>query len=165
MELIDLVDSVIIFLSQMTLLRWLIFLLKFLTVTLTVLLFWISFFLLMLAFVVQWLPLHHIFVSVPIYFPSNSKWDATFYHMAYDNSCANWDGLCDHLGDVPWKDINEVSASAVVSEYCEWVHVGIEVNIPHHKYLVKPHSSPWFSTAYAAATVHRNYLFWLVPPE
>ena len=165
MELIDLVDSVIIFLSQMTLLRWLIFLLKFLTVTLTVLLFWIYFFLLMLAFVVQWLPLHHIFVSVSIYFPSNSKWDATFYHMAYDNSCANWDGLCDHLGDVPWKDINEVSASAVVSEYCEWVHVGIEVNIPHHKYLVKPHSSPWFSTAYATATVHRNYLFWLVPPK
>ena len=57
-ELIDLVNSVIVFLSQMTLLRWLTFLLGSLTVILTVLLFWISFFLLMLVFVLQWLSLH-----------------------------------------------------------------------------------------------------------
>ena len=57
-ELIDLVNSVIIFLSQMTLLKWLTFLLGSLTVTLTVLLFWIYFFLLMLVFVLQWLSLH-----------------------------------------------------------------------------------------------------------
>ena len=42
-ELIDLVNSVIIFKSQMTLLRWSTFLLRSLTVTLTVLLYWISF--------------------------------------------------------------------------------------------------------------------------
>ena len=29
--------------------------------------------------------------------------------------------------------------------------------IPHHKYQVKPHSSPWFSAACAAAIVHRNH--------
>ena len=40
-------------LTQMTLLRWLTFLLGSLTVTLTVLLFWIHFFLLMLVFVLQ----------------------------------------------------------------------------------------------------------------
>ena len=51
-------NSVIIFLSQMTLLRWLTFLLGTLTVTFTVLLFWISFFLLTLVFVLQWLSLH-----------------------------------------------------------------------------------------------------------
>ena len=50
-ELIDLVNSVIIFLSQMTLLRWFTFLLVSQTVILIVLLFWISFFLLMLVFV------------------------------------------------------------------------------------------------------------------
>ena len=38
----------------MTLLRWLTFLLKSLTVTLQVLLFWNSFFLLTLVFVLQW---------------------------------------------------------------------------------------------------------------
>ena len=44
-ELIDLVDSVIIFLSKTTLPRWITFLLAFKTVILTVLLFWIFLFL------------------------------------------------------------------------------------------------------------------------
>ena len=57
-KLIDLVNSVIIFLSQITLLRWLTFLLGSQTVILTVLLFWIYFFFLMLVFVLQWLSLH-----------------------------------------------------------------------------------------------------------
>ena len=57
-ELIDLVNSVINFLSQTTLLRWLTFILGSQAVILTVLLFWISFFLLMLVFVLQWLSLH-----------------------------------------------------------------------------------------------------------
>ena len=43
--------------SQMTLPRWLNFLLRSLTLTLTVLLFWIYLFLLTLVFVVQWLSL------------------------------------------------------------------------------------------------------------
>ena len=50
-----LVNSVIISLSQMTLLTWLTFLFGSLTVTLIVLLFWIYFFLLMLVFALQWL--------------------------------------------------------------------------------------------------------------
>ena len=57
-ELIDLVNSVIIFLSQMTLLRWLTFLLGSQTVILIVLLFWFYLFLLMLVFLLQWLSLH-----------------------------------------------------------------------------------------------------------
>ena len=50
-ELTNLVNSVIIFQSQMTLLRWLTFLLRSQTVILIVLLFWIYLFLLMLVFV------------------------------------------------------------------------------------------------------------------
>ena len=46
------------FLPQMTLLRYLTFLLAFQTVVLTVLLFWICFFPLILVFVLQWLSLH-----------------------------------------------------------------------------------------------------------
>ena len=57
-ELIDLVNSVITFLSQMTLLRCLTFLLGSQTVILIALLFWIYFFLVMLVFVLQWLSLH-----------------------------------------------------------------------------------------------------------
>ena len=33
------------------------------------------------------------------------------------------------------------------------------VYIPHRKYQVKPHLSPWFSAACAAAIVHRNHFF------
>ena len=52
-ELIDLVNSVIIFLSLTTLLRWFTFLLGFQNMILTVLLFWIYFSLLMLVIVLQ----------------------------------------------------------------------------------------------------------------
>ena len=37
----------------------------------------------------------------------------------------------------------------------------IDVYIPHPKYQVKPHLSPWFSAAFAAAIVHRNHFFHL----
>ena len=53
----------------------------------------------------------------------------------------------------------KLSASAAASEFCEWVQIGIDVYIPHSKYQVKPHSSPWFSAACAAAI--RNYFFYL----
>ena len=43
----------------------------------------------------------HIAVSVSIDFPSNSQPDASFHRIAYDYSRADWDGLRDHLRDVP----------------------------------------------------------------
>ena len=81
--------------------------------------------------------------------------------MSYDYSRADWDGLHDHLTDVPREDIFKLSASAAGSEFSEWVQVGIDVYIPHHKYQVQSHSSPWFSAACAAAIVHRNHFFCL----
>ena len=103
----------------------------------------------------------HVVVSVSIDFPSNSQWDALFHHIAYDYSCADWDSLCDHLRDVPWKGISILSASIAASEFCEWVQVGIDVCNAHHKYQVKPHSSPWFLAACVAAIVNRNHFFHL----
>ena len=61
--------------------------------------------------------------------------------------------------------ISKLSASAAVGEFCEWVQVGINVYIPHRKYQVKPHSSPWFSAACTAAIVHRNHFFRLYQRE
>ena len=72
----------------------------------------------------------HIDVSVSIDFLSNSQWDAPFHYIAYDYSCADWSGLCDHLRDVPWEDgcsIFKLDASAAASEFCELVLVGIDV--------------------------------------
>ena len=45
--------------------------------------------------------------------------------IAYDYSRADWNGLYDHLGDVPWEDIFKLRTSAAVSEFCEWVQVGM----------------------------------------
>ena len=140
--------------DQMTLLRWLTFLLGSQTVILIVLSFWICFFLLTL-----------VFFSVSIDLPNNSQQDAPFHRIAYDYSHADWDGLHDHLRDVPRQDIFKLGTSAAATEFCEWVQVGIDVYIPHRKCQVKPHSSPWFSATCTAVIVHRNHFFHLYQRE
>ena len=75
----------------------------------------------------------HVTVSVSIDFPSNCQRDAPFHCIASDYSCADRDGLRDHLRDVPWEDIFKLGASAAASEFCEWVQAGIDVYIPHRK--------------------------------
>ena len=101
----------------------------------------------------------HVVVSVSFDFSSNSQRDALFHCIVYDYSRANWDGLREHLRDNPWEDIFKLVASAAASDLCDWVHVEIDVYIPHRKYQVKPHSSPWFSAASTFAIVHRNHFF------
>ena len=64
-----------------------------------------------------------------------------------------------HNKRIKWEDIFKLSTFAAASEFCEWVQVGTDVYISHHKYQVKPHSSPWFSAACAVAIVHRNHFF------
>ena len=147
MELIDLLNSVKISL------RWLTFLLESLTVTLTVLLFWIYFFLLTLVFDLQKVfPLiencDHAVVSVSIDFPSNSK------GVTMDYSRADLDGLHDHLRDILLGDIFKCGASTAASELCEWVQLGIDVYIPHRKYQIMRHSFSWFSAACTAVIAH-----------
>ena len=68
-------------------------------------------------------------VSVFMDFPTNSQRDAPFHRIAYDYSHADWDGLRDHLRDVPWEDIFKLGASAA-SEFCELVQVGIDIYSP-----------------------------------
>ena len=65
------------------------------------------------------------------------------------------------MRDVPREDIFKFGTSAAASEFCEWVQVALDVYIPHRKYQVKPHSSPWFSAASAAAIVRGNHFFHL----
>ena len=78
----------------------------------------------------------HVVVSVSIDFPINSN---RIPHFITWLMTAHWDGLRDHLRDVPWENIFKLSASAAASEFCEWIQVGIDVYIPHRKYKVKPH--------------------------
>ena len=162
-ELIDLVNSVTIFHSRLILLRWLTFLLASQTdshspALLDLILSPDA----SICFTMAFPPFEnfdHNVVSVSIDIPTNSQQDVQFHHTAYDYSCADWDSLHDHLRDIPWEDIFKLGASAAASEFCEWVQVGIDVYIPHRKYQVKPHSSPWFSASCAVAIVHRNHFF------
>ena len=100
-------------------------------------------------------------LSVSIDFPIILKQDASFHCIANDYSHAVWDGLHNHLRFVPWEGIFKLSASAAASKFCEWFQAAIGVYIPHPKYQIKPHSSPWFSAACAAAIAHRNHFFCL----
>ena len=155
-ELIDPANSVIMFLSQTTLLRWLTFLLGSQTVILSPAL--LDIFISSDASICSTMtfpPLgnsDHVVVSVSIDFPTNSQQDAPFHRIAYDYSRADWDGLRDHSRDVPWEDIFKLGASTAASEFCECVQVEIDVYVPQRKYQFKPHSSPWFSAAFAASS-------------
>ena len=72
----------------------------------------------------------HVILSVSIDFPSYSEWVALFHHIVCDYSGADWNGLHDHLRDVPWEDIFTLSVSDV-----EWVQVETDVYIPYWKYI------------------------------
>ena len=100
-ELIDLVNSVIIFLSQVILLRWLTFLLGFQTEILIVLLFRIDFFLLMVTFVLPWLRLYWEILIMML-----SQFPLTFHQIfnRMPHFIADSDGLRHHLGHVPWEE-------------------------------------------------------------
>ena len=60
----------------------------------------------------------HVVVSVSIDFPTNSQQDAPFHRIAYDYSRADWNGLRDHLEDVPSEDVFKLGVSAATSEFC-----------------------------------------------
>ena len=114
-ELIDLVNSVKIFLSQTILLRWLTVLLTSKTDSHSPAL--LSFFLSSDASICSTMafPLgnsDHVVVSYSIDFPSYSQQDPLFHRIPYDYSCANWDSLCDHFRYVLWEDIFKLNASA-----------------------------------------------------
>ena len=154
MELIGLVNFVIIFLSQTTLLRSLTLLLgsQIVIVSPAHLDFFLSSDASVCATMDFPLLVNSDHVVVSVYRHSiKLTTGSPFHRIACDYSCADWDSLCDPLKDVLWKDILKLSASAAASEFLEWVQVGIDVYISHRKYQIKPHSSPWFSAACAAA--------------
>ena len=143
-------------LSQMTLFRWLTFLLMFLIVTLTILLFWFFLFLMTLLFVLQWLTLHRDILIMWL-----SRFLLTFGQTqdVMSSSIAYlwlfcWNSLRDHLRNVSWEGILKLSSS----QFCEYFQDEIDVYIHRRKYQVKPHSFSWFSTACATAIVYRNHI-------
>ena len=123
-ELIDLVNSVIIFRSQMTLLRWKLFYSDP----------WLWFSQSCSCGFLYFLWRYSLFYDD---FPSIGKfWSCSclsFHwlsnkfkmgcpvslHSLYDYSRADWDSPRDHLRDVPWEDIFKPSAPAASSKFCD----------------------------------------------
>ena len=103
----------------------------------------------------------HVVVSVSIDFPSNSQWDAPFYSIACEYSGTDWDGLRNHLRDVPWEDIFKLGASAAASEFSEWVQVGTDAYVPQKISGQASLISMVFSAACTAVIAHRNHFFCL----
>ena len=150
----------------MNLLRWLTFPLRHQTVILIVLLF----FYLSLSSddniwsIMAFHPLgncDYIVVSVSIDFPFNSQRDASFYRIAYDYSCADWDGFHDHLRDVPWEHTLSLVLLLLLVNFVsgfglELMYISVRENI--RSSLTHLHG---FSAACAAAIVHRNHFFHL----
>ena len=121
---------------------WTYFLLGSLTMTLTVLLYWIYLFLLVLVFVRQQFFLHQKILIMLSQFPS------TFCHtqnrmlhcIVYDCPCADWDGFHDILEMLLGrKSLNSVFL-LLLENFVSWLKLEF-MNIPHCNYQVKPHFS------------------------
>ena len=59
---------------------------------------------------------------------------------------------------MPWLDIFKYDATYAAKDITEWVEICIDCYIPHRKFQLKPHSSPWFTTC-VVAIAHRNHYF------
>ena len=125
-------------------------------------------FLLMLVFVQQWLSCHWEILIMLL-----SQYPLTFHHI--HNGMPHFIALLMTLlmligavfliiwemfhGRISLNSVPLLQQNSLAAEFWEWVQVGTDVYIPHWKYQVKYHSSPWFSAACTAAIVHRNHLF------
>ena len=98
-------------------------------------------------------------VSVDVKFVVKSTNEHPYHRTVYLYSEADWDGLRDHLRDMPWLDISKHDAATYAAkEITEWVEIGIDCYIPHRKFQLKHRSSPWFTPSCAAAIAHRNII-------
>ena len=79
----------------------------------------------------------HVVVTIFIDFPLNSQHDASFPCIAYDYTCADWDSLCDHLRDVPWKDIFRLSVLLLLVNFLS----GFKLELMYIPFIVSINSS------------------------
>ena len=94
-------------------------------------------------------------VSGDVKFVVESTNEHPYHRNVYSYRQADWDGVRDHLRDVPCLDIFKHDATFAATEISEWVEIGIDCYIPHRKFQLKPQFPQWF-TPCAAAIAHRN---------
>ena len=143
-------NSVKIFLSQMTLLRWLTFLLGFLTVTLTDLLFWISFSF-DASIILQWFP------------PIGKFWSCCClsFHW-FSIKLKTWCPISSHSFVIIWELFHgRISLNSVPLQLLVNFVSGFRLKLMHISLIVSIRSNLTYLHGCAAAIVHRNHFFCL----
>jgi len=107
----------------------------------------------------------HVVVSISLQLKAGQPTDHPSHRTSYNYQRADWDSCRDLLRDIPINDILAMPVDRCASEISEWIQVCIDAYVPHRTYQVRPHSSPWFSPACAAAIAHRNHHFHLFRRE
>ena len=149
-ELLDLVNSAIVFLSQTTLLRWLTFLLGSQTdsQSLALLNLFISSDASICSTMVflHWEILIMLFSQFPLTFHQIHNGMSHFIAQLMTSLVLTGIVFVIICWDVPWEDIFKLSASTAASEFCGWVQVGTDL---------------FPLAAGGGAIVHRNHYFHL----
>ena len=101
----------------------------------------------------------HAVVNVDISLSSKAAQESPVHRTLYSYHQGDWDSFRDFLRDIPWNVVFDLQAEACAREIVSWLKAGIDAFVPSRKFQVKPHSSPWFSPACAAAIAHRNHYF------
>jgi len=101
----------------------------------------------------------HVVVNIDISLSSKAALDSPIHRTLYSYHRGDWDSFRDFIRDIPWHYILHLPANECANEVTAWIQSGIDAFIPSRKFNAKPHSSPWFSPACAAAICHRNYYF------
>ena len=101
----------------------------------------------------------HSVVNVAIDFNTFSSRDPPIHRKLFSYHRGDWDNFRDLIRDLPLDYIFHLDTEKCAEEISSWLQVGIDAYIPSRKYQVKPHSTPWFSPAIAAAISHRNHFY------
>lgn len=103
----------------------------------------------------------HVVISVSVSLNSAPLAESPTHRTSYKYEQGDWNSFRDLLRDAPWSHVFSLPANKCASEVISWIQAGIEAFVPHRRYQVKPHSSPWFSPGCASAIAHRNHYFHL----
>ena len=101
----------------------------------------------------------HVVVNIQISLNTKAAQESPFHRTLYSYDRGDWGSFRDFLRDVPWPDVFKLDGEKCAEEVASWIKAGIDAFIPYRKFQQKPHSSPWFSPACAAAIAHRNHFY------
>ena len=101
----------------------------------------------------------HALISINLELGPKFGIESPYHRTSYNYFQADWDSFRDFLRDGPWNVFFSLPAEDCASKVVSWISAGRDAFIPSRRFQVKPHSSPWFSPACAAAISHRNHYF------